>query len=162
MGRRGPLPKDPDKLLGHRARGQKPVSEVTAEIVVLPDPKPEWREDTQEAWRNYWRSDLAALAIHTDAPSISRLFGMYDQYARAMEVVARALVVKGSTGQIRTNPLAEHALRLDAAILRLEGELGLTPASRARMGIQIRRPMTQPRNAPTTTESPYAHLRVAK
>lgn len=160
MGRRGPLPQDPERLLGHR-RKDKPVSEVLApEVIEMPAPKDEWREDTKEAWRNYWRSDLAAVALHTDAPSIARLFGMYDQYARAMEIVSKALVVKGSTGQIRTNPLAEHALRLDAAILRLEGELGLTPAARQRMGIAIRKSFPQPSTPAQTTPTPYANLRV--
>jgi len=42
---------------------------------------------------------------------LSGVFGMYDQYARVQKVVKKSLVVRGSTGQIRTNPLAEHAFK---------------------------------------------------
>ena len=62
---------------------------------------------------------------------------MYDQYARVQKVVKKSLVVRGSTGQIRTNPLAEHALKLETQILRLENELGLTPMARQRLGIAV-------------------------
>jgi P27 family predicted phage terminase small subunit len=161
MGRRGPLPKDPSKLHGHRpvAAPRRPVQAVE---FTPPDPVAEWRDDTKTAWATYWGSDLAGMALAVDTPAIRRLFSMYDQYARAMEVVGKALVVKGSTGQIRANPLADYALKLDSAILRLENELGLTPAGRNRLGIQIRLPIHQPTTAPSVTDSPYAHLKVAK
>lgn len=161
MGSRGPLPKDPSKLHGHRPRpeAKRPVAQPDVEA---PEPRDEWREDTRAAWTTYWSSELAAMTLPVDRPSITRLFSMYDQYARAMEVVGMALVVKGSTGQLRTNPLADHALRLDAAILRLENELGLTPAGRNRMGIALRRPIQQPNAPAQSVASPYAHLRVAK
>lgn len=41
----------------------------------------------------------------------------------------------------------------------LEGELGLTPAARQRMGIRLVQPVRQPTAAPETKASRYAHLR---
>lgn len=158
MGRRGPLPKDPDKLLGHRRRTPRPVLAPPVSDI-QPEPRAEWREETKTAWRAYWSSDMAVLALDVDLPAVTRLFGMYDQHARAMEVVSQALVVRGSTGQIRANPLADLALKLESSIGRLEGELGLTPAARTRMGIAISRPVQQPSIDPTTRPSRYAHLR---
>ena len=73
--------------------------------------------------------------------------------------VGKALVVKGSTGQIRANPLADLALKLEGSIGRLEGELGLTPAARQRMGIRLVQAVRQPAAAPETKASRYAHLR---
>lgn len=159
MGRRGPLPKDPEKLLGHRRRTPRANPGSAASTMALPEPRQEWRDETQASWRAYWASDLALVALDVDAPAIARLFAMYDQHARSMEAVSQALVVRGSTGQIRTNPLADHALRLESAIVRLENELGLTPAARVRMGIAIRRPVPQPSAAPVTKPSRYEHLR---
>jgi P27 family predicted phage terminase small subunit len=85
---------------------------------------------------------------------------MYDQHARSMDVASQTLLVKGSTGQVRVNPLADHALKLEGAIVRLENELGLTPAARVRLGIHL----TQERKAGVQPPvvSRYAHLRVAK
>ncbi len=159
MGRRGPLPKDPDKLLGHRRRAPRATPGASGAGIGQPEPRPEWRDDTKASWRAYWSSDLALLALDVDAPAIARLFAMYDQHARSMELVSQALVVRGSTGQIRTNPLADHALRLESAIVRLENELGLTPAARTRMGLVIRRAVPQPLGAPVTKPSRYEHLR---
>jgi P27 family predicted phage terminase small subunit len=152
------MPKPADKVQGHRARPvvKDPVVQAP-EVQRTPDPKADWLDSTKTAWAVYWRSDVARIVLDVDAPSIFRLFSLYDQHERSMDVVRMALVVKGSTGQIRTNPLADHALKLEGVILRLENELGLTPLARSRLGIQIAR-------VPTTegmaqAPSPYGHLR---
>jgi P27 family predicted phage terminase small subunit len=88
-------------------------------------------------WDAYWASDVASVASEVDLPLIRRLFGMYGQYEQAVEVVNKAIVTKGSTGQIRVNPLADYAFKLAGQILRLEEELGLTPLSRQRLGIAV-------------------------
>ena len=68
-------------------------------------------------------------------PTIRRLFELYDQRERAMEIVKQTLVVRGSKDQLRLNPVADLVTKLETIILRLETELGLTPMSRARLGI---------------------------
>ena len=158
MGRRGPLPKDPDALLGHRSKAERarPAAPGTFRP---PRASDGWLPATRAAWRAFWASEMAAVASAVDLPAIGRLFAMYDQHSRAMEVVSKALVVRGSTGQIRANPLADLALKLEGSIGRLEGELGLTPAARQRMGIRLVRPVAQPSSAPATLPSRYAHLR---
>ena len=159
MGSRGPVPKPADKLLGHRKRTPRAVKAEASPVV---EPMEGWLPATKEAWATYWSSDLAAITLGVDRPSIRRLFDMYDQYARAMDVVRAALVVRGSTGQLRTNPLADHALRLDGVILRLENELGLTPAARGRLGISVSRPVAdEGRDAPDGGPDlgMYRHLR---
>ena len=80
---------------------------------------------------------MAAVASEVDLPVIRRLFVMYDQYEKAIEIVSKAIVVKGSTGQIRVNPVGDYAFKLAGQILRLEEELGLTPLSRQRLGIAV-------------------------
>jgi P27 family predicted phage terminase small subunit len=80
---------------------------------------------------------VAEVASEVDLPVIRRLFSMYEQYEQAREVVKKTLVVRGSTGQIRVNPLADYAFKLSAQILRLEEELGLTPLARQRLGIAV-------------------------
>lgn len=136
MGRCGPLPKPAERQQGHRQARPKlellPAAEERA-----PAPPAGLSNELADAWSAYWRSDVARVASEVDLPLIRRLWGMYGQYEQAIEVVEKAIVVKGSTGQIRTNPLADYAFKLAGQILRLEEELGLTPLSRQRLGIAV-------------------------
>ncbi len=135
MGRRGPLPKPKERLAGHRQAG--PALELVSEPSPAPEPPVELSEEVATAWEAYWRSDVARVASEVDLPVVRRLFRMYEQYEQALEVVRKAIVVRGSTGQIRVNPLADYAFKLSGQILRLEEELGLTPLSRQRLGIAL-------------------------
>jgi len=137
VGRRGPLPKPSERVAGHRAREPGRVLELLPAAVQAPDPPPGLTDQVLVSWESYWASDVAAAASEVDLPLIRRLFVMYDQYAQAIEVVNKAIVVKGSTGQIRVNPLADYAFKLAGQILRLEEELGLTPLARQRLGIAV-------------------------
>ena len=137
MGKRGPLPKPSARRAGHRrARKPKALELVPAEATV-PVPPSGVGASTLAAWETYWRSDVAAVASEVDLPVIRRLFVMYDQYEKAIEIVSKTIAVKGSTGQIRVNPVADYAFKLAGQILRLEEELGLTPLSRQRLGIAL-------------------------
>lgn len=133
MGSRGPL-KEP-QAQGHREHAEIVV--LTQPPVSRPEPPAGLTEPTLASWDIYWASPVASVADEVDLPAIRRLFGLYDQYEKAASIASQALVVKGSVGQIRVNPLAEHMLKLEGAILRLENELGLTPMARARLGLAV-------------------------
>ena len=137
MGSRGPLAKPPEEAQGHRKRELQIITGSNELKENPPKPTRGWLKQTRDRWYEYWKSDVAGVAQRVDLPAAERLFGMYDQYARVQKVVKKSLVVRGSTGQIRTNPLAEHALKLENQILRLENELGLTPMARQRLGIAV-------------------------
>lgn len=134
MGKRGPLPKPPAKAQGHREH----------ELVLLTMPPPSIPKAprgltpaVRRAWKAYWSHEVASAATEVALPAIKRLFDLYDQRERAMELVRTAMMVKGSVGQLRMNPAADYVLRLEPAILRLENELGLTPMGMARLGIAV-------------------------
>jgi P27 family predicted phage terminase small subunit len=133
MGRRGPLAKPDGRAQGHR-RGA--LLELVAPETI-PEPPSGLLSATRTAWETYWRSEVAGAATDVDMPAVRRLFGLYDQFERAQRLARKSLLVPGSKGQARLNPLADYALKLDTAILRLENELGLTPMSRARLGLTI-------------------------
>lgn len=87
MGRRGPLPKDPEKLLGHRRRTPRaaPAASTAATAAAgQPAPRADWREDTKASWQAYWSSDLALLALDVDSPAIARArasdYGLWEDY----------------------------------------------------------------------------------
>src|SRR5437773_1896083 len=131
MGKRGPLPKP--QAHGHRIRNPGTTLALPSKERQIPAVSKDWSATTRAAWRAYWRDDVSVVAREVDMPSLRRLFGMYDQRARAQQIVDEALVVRGSTGQVRTNPLADHVLKLETAIVRLENEFGLTPMARSRL-----------------------------
>jgi P27 family predicted phage terminase small subunit len=134
------LPKEEGRAQGHRQRSSasSAVSAPVLRPVAVPDvPEPPegLLEVTLEAWRVYWRSDVAQATTEAGRPTVRRLFELYDQRDRAMEIVKQTLVVRGSKDQLRLNPVADLVTKLETIILRLETELGLTPMSRARLGI---------------------------
>lgn len=135
MGRRGPLPKPAEKAVGHRP--PTPLLELVPARAAAPAAPQGLSDEILTWWEAYWASDVASVASEVDLPLIRRLFGMYAQYEQAVDVVRKAIVTKGSTGQIRVNPLADYAFKLAGQILRLEEELGLTPLSRQRLGIAV-------------------------
>jgi P27 family predicted phage terminase small subunit len=135
MGSRGPLPKPAERRVGHHP-ARAPLELVPARETV-PEPPQGLSEQVLELWETYWRSDVARVASEVDLPVVRRYVVLLDQYEKAIEVVNKAIVVKGSTGQIRTNPLADYALKLAGQLLRLEEELGLTPLARQRLGIAV-------------------------
>ena len=124
--------------MGHRRHDPSIVlAEGETTATAHPRPPQGLLAATRKAWHTYWDDEISAITRGVDHQVINRLFGLYDEHARARVVVKQALMVKGSTGQIRTNPLADHILKLETAILRLENELGLTPSARMRLGIRF-------------------------
>ena len=60
---------------------------------------------------------------------------MRAHWEAAIQIASGEPKVEGSQGQMRPNPFYGTALQLEAAILRLENELGLTPKARAALGL---------------------------
>ena len=71
-----------------------------------------------------------------DLPAISRYIVDLNTWLVYRAIVDKSPLVKGSTGQLRANPLAR---RMDLIALQLrsaEEHFGLTPLSRMRLGIE--------------------------
>ena len=137
MAPKGPIPKQKDKLTGHRDNSLTMLS--GAKQLLTPKPNSRWVAKTIKYWEEYWSSELASTAQAVDLPAFYRLFQFYDEVERANRVVARqgnaGLLAEGSKGQAVINPLIQLTLKLEEKILKLEQELGLTPLARQRLGI---------------------------
>jgi hypothetical protein len=79
---------------------------------------------TRRDWRTYWEGPKSKLVTPEDLPALVRLFQMRDDLEREARIFREARLVKGSMGQWRMNPLADHIIKLEAAISRLENEYG--------------------------------------
>jgi P27 family predicted phage terminase small subunit len=139
MGRRGPVAKSGGDRQGHRAR---PTGAAVIPLSVDADkPQPVPRAPAglskalAEAWRDYWRSDVAVVERKEQVPAIRRLFVLRQRFEDA--IAAAGLTTEGSQGQVVRDPVGEHALALAAQVLKLEVELGLTPMARARLGLVV-------------------------
>jgi P27 family predicted phage terminase small subunit len=137
MAPKGPIPKQKDKLTGHRDNSLTMLS--GGKQLLTPKPNSRWVAKTIKYWEEYWNSELASTAQAVDLPAFYRLFQFYDEVERANRVVARqgnaGLLAEGSKGQAVINPLIQLTLKLEEKILKLEQELGLTPLARQRLGI---------------------------
>ena len=139
MAKRGRLPKQKDKLTGHRDSSLSVIQGGKA--FETPKANSRWLAKTKRYWNEYWDSDLASTAQKVDFPAFYRLFQFYDEVERANRTIQNmgnsGLLGVGSTGQPTINPLITLTLKLEEKILKLEQELGLTPLSRQRLGISF-------------------------
>jgi P27 family predicted phage terminase small subunit len=87
-------------------------------------------------WAAFWRSPIAEVVIPAmDLPAVYRLFTLYDERERAYRAWRKQRLVRGSKGQLVLNPLAAQMNKMDTAIRQLEDRFGLTPKSRAQLGV---------------------------
>ena len=137
MAKRGRIPKQKDKLTGHRDSSLSVIQGGKA--FETPKANSRWLAKTKRYWNEYWDSDLASTAQKVDFPAFYRLFQFYDEVERANRTIQNmgnsGLLGVGSTGQPTINPLITLTLKLEEKILKLEQELGLTPLARQRLGI---------------------------
>lgn len=137
MGKRGRLPKQKEKLVGHRDNSLTVIDGKGG--IEKPLPNSKWTTSTKRYWDEYWSSEISSATQMVDLPALYRLFQFYDEVERANKTIARqgnaGLLSTGSKGQATINPLITLTMKLEEKILKLEQELGLTPLSRQRLGI---------------------------
>ena len=129
MGKRGPIPRPPAQLHG---RSKARLTLLEGQEFDPGDPPFGHQLD---AWDEYWRSPSGDAARPEDLPAVRRLFQLRAHFDAAIQIASADPKVEGSTGQIRPTPFYATALSIEAAILRLENELGLTPRARAALGL---------------------------
>lgn len=124
-----------------------PISRKSPRLVesdkFAPAPDEGWHEITVQQWEDYWDSDVAGAAEEADLPLVYRLFRYRDEHTRLqMQWAGMAddeRVTEGSNRKdaLRLHPIADRMRHLEADMLKLEDRLGLSPLSRARLGIEV-------------------------
>ena len=90
----------------------------------------------RDGWTAFWLSPASSLVLDADRPALQRLFLLRDEWARCLRQGRQeGRMVEGSTGQPALNPLYRHMTTLEAAIDKLEGQFGLNPLARLKMGV---------------------------
>ncbi|KKL66590.1 hypothetical protein LCGC14_2143450, partial [marine sediment metagenome] len=125
---RGPPPKDPRLLTGHRrnrasTKATLPTEAEAAKRKVPPLPvlggTAKWHPQVIEWWQDIWQSPMAAEFVHADRHGLYRLARLQQDFWRA--------------------PSKKDRVAIDREIRPLEAEFGLTPISRRRLQWEIAR-----------------------
>jgi hypothetical protein len=89
----------------------------------------------QDAWRGYWADTVSGVTRESDTSLLLRWVRNVDRYCRLIAEADRSPMIPGSTGQQRTNPIYDLALRIEASVKQDERQLGIGPMNRLRLGI---------------------------
>ena len=134
---RGRPMRHPDLATGHRQHLRLVDGEVPPKRRVPPVPVGLSKEGSAH-WRRLWRSRVAVeWDTESDRAAVERYLRMLERWRSFDQLVARAPLVQGSKGQLRPNPLTTQVVALEGQVRALEEQLGLTPASRVRLGLRF-------------------------
>ena len=96
-----------------------------------------------------WSVARAWLDPTLDAAILTRYAELHDERVAYQGIVAReGRIAEGSIGQPKLHPAVSELRAIDDRLGSIEAELGLTPRSRQRLGIE----RTQPARPPTMLE----------
>ena len=127
-------PKPPNLRSGHS--GTTPVLE-RGSAVETPEPPDTLGEFGQELWAEVW-SFGAGIYHHSDYQVIERYCSMQEQRRQLLQIIeVDGLMSTGSTGQSVLHPAFKAVHDINGRLLNIEGALGLTPESRARLGLSV-------------------------
>lgn len=91
----------------------------------------------QLRWAEFWSSPPAAMVeMRADGERLTRWIQLLNERLIVTPIVTEARLVRGSTGQLRLNPLVSYVELLTAEIERAELHFGMTPLARFRLGIE--------------------------
>jgi P27 family predicted phage terminase small subunit len=129
-------PKAPDKRVGHpRTAAVAPVSAAIPLSQVKPEPPVHLGEVGLEVWDLVW--DYGAKVYQAaDRLIITRYCELQDRRAKMVADLERdGYFSVGSQGQLVQHPAARILSDIESKLVPLEDRLGLSPESRARLGI---------------------------
>jgi len=133
--------KPPDQLADRRP------SRVAGRIIELAAPSERQRVPrlpiglhpaAWRAWRDYWRSPVAqAVDRLADMGALRRWAEPLSEWHTVAPAVQEDRTVAGSQGQPVLSPSAGYLRHLSDEIRFYEGQFGMTPLSRSRLGLTI-------------------------
>lgn len=135
MGKRGKAP------TGKRAEKDRNAPAIVVQIneeATTSPPPPDLHPAVVEAWNAYMASGVAKVLDQVDLPLLRRWAHAYDQWlTTSAEVKDHGPYVQGSMGQPVLSPEVKYLKGLESDIQKYEGELGMTPMARARLGLTV-------------------------
>ena len=129
--------KHPALLQGHRRHPLPRTLDEGPPLVPPPAPRG-LLAGSRRHWHDLWRSPVARTWDRgSDLPALIRYIANLDRWLRYEKLVVQAPLVRGSTGQLRPNPLARRMDALEDQMRSAEDRFGLNAVSRLRLGIEV-------------------------
>jgi len=133
MGLRGPL-----------ERAAELIRPEIDDVVIIPEHGIEDMEHVVALeWDDFWRSKVSRFTDDVDMGTLRRLFTYRNEWVHIAKLWAdlddEERLVAGSRNEdaVRLHPYATRLAKLEALMLPLEDRFGLSPLSRARLGIEV-------------------------
>jgi len=129
--------KHPATLVGHRP--SRPLTRIGPVEGLAPPRAPRGLSaPVRRLWGELWTSRVGSSWDRaSDLPAMLRYIHNLERYLRYGELVTQMPMVKGSTGQLRANPLAARMDALEGQLRTAEEQYGLSPLARVRLGIEL-------------------------
>ena len=133
------MPGPPPKRPGTRQRGDPKLRVLVPAALpgrpVTMSPEPAWSDGLKALWAKFWASPLALTVMPWHEGALRRLFGYYQRRETYQTIGDQSPLVRGSTGQLVTNPLLKRVDVLDGKILELEDRFGGSPMALLRLQV---------------------------
>jgi hypothetical protein len=131
--------------MGLRGVLSKSVEQIKSDDVELSIPKAGIDLDpiVQEEWDDFWLSKVSRFTDDVDMGTLRRLFTYRNEWTTLqrtwIEMDDDSRIVEGSNraDALRSHPFADRLDKLEKLMLPLEDRFGLSPLSRARLGIEV-------------------------
>ena len=103
---------------------------------VIPEPPEGLSTVALEAWESFFRSPVAkTVTMDAHGPRIRHWAQCLDQRERLWGMWKNQPLIRGSHGQLMTNPLWRTIRDLNEEIARAEEVFGMTPLAQLRLGV---------------------------
>lgn len=111
--------------------------------VLIPQPGIDLVPLVQDEWDDFWTSKVSRFTDDVDMGSLRRLFVYRNEWMQlaiqwaGFEGDERFVEGTNRANAIRLHPLGARMAKLEALMLPLEDRFGMSPLSRARLGIEV-------------------------
>jgi len=137
------LPKPASVRIAAGNAGHRPIPEPLAIIEgaagLPPEPPESLGEAGKAVWVRIWPTLRAWAVADLDIGLVMRYCQAHELRETLRDRV-KGVQTRGSRGQMRLNPIIIEIGRLEDRMLRMEHELGLSPAGRSALRIETKKP----------------------
>jgi len=143
-GTRGPISKPTEEKQLRRTRSAEivkatPATPVTMTARHIPETPKGLKKKARELREEVWSSPVATVwDSQMDVTAVIRYISSFDEWLTVQkDLKSQGYSAVGSQGQDVLSPVVAYARQLESQMSKLEGQLGLTPVARARLGLTL-------------------------